>query len=585
MEADAELVRRALARDQQAFAALYDRYADKLYDYARRQTGNAADAGDIVQDTFVLAIQRLHQLRDPSLVRPWLYAIARSEVHRRHRRVNRLQFTEPDEQAAMTAGGPTADEVVHQQDLRTLFTEAANGLDPSDREVLDLHLRHGMTGAEIAAALGIPERQVGVVVQRVRERLGRSIGVVLLARSPGCGELAALQRTEGTPLTVLSRKRLARHIEGCLTCSQQLSDRMRPETLLAAIPIALAPAFLRDGVLHRMADTAGLTEASPDAPGDSAANPTSSGNRTAGTRSTGRAARGELRTREGGRVWQQADGFPRLAAPTRRIALVAIGTAAVLLLFVALVVNSGDSARRIAAGSAPQGSQQPVVSAATSTTIGNPATTGGVTSVEGTVAATTTPAGTPTSTPGPVVTTLMVVPTTRPAATTPAKPAPPQTTTVVTTAVTTVVTTVVTTAAPTAPATTVAPPTTAPDTAPPAFQSASASPSALSSGDADFGSTCFDPSALTSVLSVAVSDSSGVAAVTVQFTVAGVPHSASLTNSGSVWQATIGPFPAAQVPVGLHQLNAQFTATDTVGNAGISNAAGIATVRGCTIIT
>ena len=55
----------------------------------------------------------------------------------------------------MTAGGPTADEVVHQQDLRALFNEAANGLDPSDREVLDLHLRHDI-GAAVRRAADLP---------------------------------------------------------------------------------------------------------------------------------------------------------------------------------------------------------------------------------------------------------------------------------------------------------------------------------------------------------------------------------------------------------------------------------------------
>ncbi len=93
----------------------------------------------------------------------------------------------------MNSGAPTPDDVVHQQELRVLFAEAANGLDPSDRETLDLHLRHSLSVAEIAAALGIAERQVFVVVQRVRDRLGRSIGVVLLAKSPKCTEHVALR--------------------------------------------------------------------------------------------------------------------------------------------------------------------------------------------------------------------------------------------------------------------------------------------------------------------------------------------------------------------------------------------------------
>lgn len=534
MEDDADLVRRALARDQQAFAALYDRYADKLYDYARRQTGNAADAGDIVQDTFVLAIQRLHQLRDPSLVRPWLYAIARSEVHRRHRRVNKLQFTEPDEQAAMNAGGPTADDLVHQQELRALFAEAANGLDPSDREVLDLHLRHSMTGAEIAATLGIPERQVAVVVGRVRERLGRSIGVVLLARTPKCGELVELQRTEGAPLTVLSRKRLARHIEGCLTCSQQLSERMRPDTMLAALPIALAPAFLRSGVLQRMAEVANIAT-----PGGSAHHHHTSSART-------------LTPRERGRLWQTSDGFPRLVSPARRLALTvgAVAAAVLLMLFAVLVVTGGNSAKRITAGN---GTIAGPVALTTSTTTPAATTTPNLST---SIPAATTPVVLPTT---PVVTAPPTVqptnpPTTRPPATTPPTTPPPTT-----------------------------PPTTAADTTAPVMQSASASPTNISA-EWNNGSAC-PTYPTTATITATVTDDRGVASVSIHYTIGANSYDASLSNAGAVWQLTIGPLPSEQFDAGNYTVNAQFTATDTSGNTRVSNVSNLAVLHDCTIIT
>ena len=43
------------------------------------------DAADAVQDTFVIAAARLGGLRDPRKLRPWLYAVARNECHRRLR--------------------------------------------------------------------------------------------------------------------------------------------------------------------------------------------------------------------------------------------------------------------------------------------------------------------------------------------------------------------------------------------------------------------------------------------------------------------------------------------------------------------
>ena len=86
------LVARALAGDEAAVAALYDRYADKLYDYARFLTGSSTDAGDITHDVFLVAMQRLSQLRDHAKFRPWVYAIMRTEVSRRRLRASRLHL-------------------------------------------------------------------------------------------------------------------------------------------------------------------------------------------------------------------------------------------------------------------------------------------------------------------------------------------------------------------------------------------------------------------------------------------------------------------------------------------------------------
>jgi DNA-directed RNA polymerase specialized sigma24 family protein len=60
-------------------AAAYDRYASALYGYCRRLLGGPADAGDAVQDTFIIAAGALGGLREPGRLRPWLYAVARNE--------------------------------------------------------------------------------------------------------------------------------------------------------------------------------------------------------------------------------------------------------------------------------------------------------------------------------------------------------------------------------------------------------------------------------------------------------------------------------------------------------------------------
>src|SRR5512133_3162468 len=79
---DAELVRAATAGDRGAFAAIYDRYADRLHDFCWSVLRDREEAADASQDAFVAAAERLGQLRDPERLRPWLYAAARTQAFR-----------------------------------------------------------------------------------------------------------------------------------------------------------------------------------------------------------------------------------------------------------------------------------------------------------------------------------------------------------------------------------------------------------------------------------------------------------------------------------------------------------------------
>ena len=100
--ADAVLVERILRGDRQAFRQLYGRYARYVAGVVVRWMGDDHELDDIVQDTFVRAVDRLGGLRSPGHVRPWLATIAvrfaRERVARRHRRgrlVRELQHHQP----------------------------------------------------------------------------------------------------------------------------------------------------------------------------------------------------------------------------------------------------------------------------------------------------------------------------------------------------------------------------------------------------------------------------------------------------------------------------------------------------------
>jgi RNA polymerase sigma factor (sigma-70 family) len=63
----------------------YDRYAPALYGYSDWILHDSAAAAGAVKDTFVIAAAMLPNLSDPGQLRPWLFALARSETRRRVR--------------------------------------------------------------------------------------------------------------------------------------------------------------------------------------------------------------------------------------------------------------------------------------------------------------------------------------------------------------------------------------------------------------------------------------------------------------------------------------------------------------------
>lgn len=109
--ADAELVLRIRRRDRWAEAELYRRHARVVSNLAARLLGSRDEAMDVLQETFVMALERVEDLRDPGSVRAWLLQIAVNLVHRRFRRrkmLSRLGFRSGDSQAAI-AWQPTPD--------------------------------------------------------------------------------------------------------------------------------------------------------------------------------------------------------------------------------------------------------------------------------------------------------------------------------------------------------------------------------------------------------------------------------------------------------------------------------------------
>ena len=254
--ADAELVGAHLAGQRAAIAAIYDRYSDALYDTARGMLRDGAEAADVVQDTFLVAMQRMHQLRDPDRLRPWLFSILRHHVYRRSHLRQRAQVT--DFQAppvSVQTAMPTTDDMsaidsITSAELAEQVRAAAAGLDERDQMVLELAIRQELSGQDLADALGVTVAQSYVLVSRMRDRIARSLGALTVARlgRRDCAELNGMLASWDGRFSVQVRKRVARHVDACSVC-ERTRQRCAVLPSYRAAGASAAPADLRHRVL------------------------------------------------------------------------------------------------------------------------------------------------------------------------------------------------------------------------------------------------------------------------------------------------------------------------------------------------
>ncbi len=266
---DREVVAAIVAGDPEGIAEAYDRYALSLYSYCRSLLREPADAADAVQDTFLIATAKLGGLRDPGKLRSWLYAVARNECYRRLRagQVTSALDEAGDMPAATGGQAGTAEAVdvasaIEQAEVQQFVRDAIAGLNPSERDVIELSLVQGLDSDELADALGVSRNHAHALLSRARSQLERSLGALLVARTgrEACAGLDALLAGWDGQMTVLMRKRVSRHIDQCEICGELKRRELSPALFAGALPlVALMPGF-REHVLKMCADlsSAGL---------------------------------------------------------------------------------------------------------------------------------------------------------------------------------------------------------------------------------------------------------------------------------------------------------------------------------------
>lgn len=137
--------------DEQAFRELYRRHTPRLYQLVLRLLGGAeAEAEDVVQESWIRAVESLRQFRWESQFPTWLTGIGLNLCRDRMRRSAR--------RAELIAAEPAVRAATPARTEERIDLERALGQLPAGyREVLILHDVEGLTHNEIGSRLGIAE--------------------------------------------------------------------------------------------------------------------------------------------------------------------------------------------------------------------------------------------------------------------------------------------------------------------------------------------------------------------------------------------------------------------------------------------
>jgi DNA-directed RNA polymerase specialized sigma24 family protein len=292
---DRELVEAAGAGDRQALVAVYERWADPLYNHCfylrlRRED----EARDLTQRSLVIAVRTLGQLREPERFAGWLFAVAHHEAGRMMPAHAAWEpgpgpgpgpGADPDDAdseaeavaevealgRAATPAGMVMDAELRWE-LWQLVWRAAAGLAQVDRELLNLSYREGFRPPGLGLITGLEPPLVRRRLARVQEQLERTLGALLVARLAGqggadgggdaggqplggqlgapCAQLAALLAHWDGRFTGEVRQGVSRHLDRCETCTARRRLLVTPEVLLP--PPVPVPWHARDRILSRL---------------------------------------------------------------------------------------------------------------------------------------------------------------------------------------------------------------------------------------------------------------------------------------------------------------------------------------------
>jgi len=175
---DLELVTRTLAGDQAAFGELVQQHQRIVYNLTYRMLGEAREAEDAAQETFLRAYEHLARYDPNRSFKTWLLAIASNHCidRLRKRRLTWLSLDEPlPPHPALTSKTTAPEESAIEVESSAAMQAMLGDLPPDYRIVIVLRYWYDMSYVEIAETLETTESAVKSRLFRARQALAEKL--------------------------------------------------------------------------------------------------------------------------------------------------------------------------------------------------------------------------------------------------------------------------------------------------------------------------------------------------------------------------------------------------------------------------
>lgn len=177
------IVKKAAAGNADAFEQLVIKYQSHIYNLCFRMTGNAEDAADLSQESFIKAWNNLSSFHFEAAFSTWLYRLTSNTCldflrsAKRHPQVSLTVEDGDGEEAVLDipdAAATPEESVISAEDAQ-LLALAMEALDPEQRQILTLRVVNEMSYADIADILRIREGTVKSRLSRARDALRKKL--------------------------------------------------------------------------------------------------------------------------------------------------------------------------------------------------------------------------------------------------------------------------------------------------------------------------------------------------------------------------------------------------------------------------